>query len=193
MQPFVCHDFARFFSNSSLSLVCDQHLSSNYQSIHHTSNMNTVRSVELHVARHRQLTCPSGQISRVRFESKRPKRIAFPLTPPLQTATVGVSSSSQVAAHTTLPRRASTRIVPSAQKQTTRDACKPANFRTATLCLPKNKTATQTQAKKRPKTCHPPLAMPPRAVLKVSRAQHHTGARKAIASAEPGRKERFVL
>jgi hypothetical protein len=174
------------------SLVCDQLLSYIYHFIHHTTIMNTVSSVEVHIARHRLLTCASGQISRVRFESKRPNRIALPLTLPLQTATVGVSSSSQVAAHTTLPRRASTRIVPSAQKQTTRDACKPANFRTATLCLLKNKTVTQMRAKKQPKTCHPPPVTQPRVVLKVSRARHHTGARKAIASAEPGQKERFV-
>jgi hypothetical protein len=157
--------------------------------------MNTVSHVKRHVARCRQLTCPSGQISRVRFKFTNPNRNTILLTLFLRTATAGVSSSSQVAAHTTSPRRASTRTVPNAQKQTTRDACKPANSRTATLSLPKSKTATQTPAKKQPKTCHPPLAMLPRVELTVpSRARHHTGARKAIASAEPTpERERSVL
>ena len=150
--------------------------------------MNTVSPVKAHVARKR-LTCPAGQICRVRFESKPPNRITIHLTLPLRIATAGVSSSSQAVAHTTSPRRASTRIVPSAQKQTTRDAWKPALSRTATLCLLKSKTVTQTQAEKQLKISHPPLATPPKAVLTPrSRAQHRTGARKAIASAEPVRK-----
>jgi hypothetical protein len=173
--------------------ACDHLLSFNYQFISHTPIMNTVSPVAIHVARKR-LTCPAGQICRVRFESKPPIRIIIHLTLPLRTATVGASSSSQVVAHTTSPRRASTRIVPSAQKQTTRDAWKPALSRTATLCLLKSKTATQMRAEKQPKISHPPLATPPKVVLTPhSRAQHPTGARKAIASAEPRPEEPSVL
>lgn len=188
MQPFVCHDFARFFFCRYLThrLVCDHPLFLQL-SIHLSySNHEHCKSSKTLSHAFSPLTCSIGQICRVRFSNQSPIRITPLLTPTALIATAGAFSSSQAAAHTTLPRRASTRIVPSAQRQTTRDACRCANSRTAIPFPHRSKTATQTRAKKLPKTCHPPLVMLLRAEPIVpSRALHRTGARRVIVSVDP--------